>query len=404
MVPGRAIILRQARSTRKPGAQEALSARVALSRSDPSGSGLGSGISNFRNVESEIAWRPFKFAEQAPTLVGGSSPPPLLPSRLHPGLLGAIGGPNKGRVKHTPMPPAQHQLRSQPPVIDSISAIREAVTRARENGRSIALVPTMGALHAGHLSLIEAARRTGAYTVVSIYVNPTQFAPGEDLDAYPRSMETDHATCHAAGVDLIFAPSDTEMYPPGDQTRIRPGPLAEPLCGAFRPGHFEGVCTIVAKLLNIVQPDTAYFGQKDGQQALVIRRMVADLSMPVRIEVCPTVREPDGLALSSRNAYLSEKDRRRAVCLFGALSAGRDALLSGERSMERIGEAMRQQLTEIAGSDDPPITIDYLEIVDAESLTPANNLAGRLMLAGAIRLGETRLIDNLIVDLKGEKT
>jgi len=261
----------------------------------------------------------------------------------------------------------------------------------------------MGALHAGHLSLIEASRRTGAFTIVSIYVNPTQFAPGEDLDAYPRTVNDDYAACRTADVDLIFAPCDAEMYPPGDQTRIHPGPLAEPLCGVFRPGHFEGVCTVVAKLFNIVGPDTAYFGQKDGQQALVIRRMVEDLHMPVRIEICPTLREPDGLALSSRNAYLSEADRRRAVCLFGALSTGRDALLSGERSMERIGEMMQRRLKEIAGLAEPSIVLDYLEIVDAETLAPVEDPVGRLMLVGAIRIGKTRLIDNLIVDLRSEK-
>ncbi|MFQ5430189.1 MAG: pantoate--beta-alanine ligase [Phycisphaerae bacterium] len=283
-----------------------------------------------------------------------------------------------------------------PPVVQTIPAVRQHVARARSVGRRVALVPTMGALHAGHISLIEAATASTAYTVVSIYVNPTQFGPREDLAAYPRTLDADRRACAEAGVDLIFAPTDAAMYPPGDQTRVRPGPLAEPMCGRFRPGHFEGVCTVVAKLFNIVRPDVAYFGQKDAQQAVVIRRMVEDLRLPVQVEVCPIVREPDGLAMSSRNAYLNADERLRALSLYRGLCAGRDLLLSGERSIGRVRERMASAVRE-AGGD---VGIDYLVVVDPETLAPAE-AKGRVLLAGAVRIGATRLIDNLLVDVDG---
>ena len=293
--------------------------------------------------------------------------------------------------------------KTPPPIARTVRAVRKAVSKARGGGRQIALVPTMGALHAGHLSLIDAAVKSGAYTVVSIYVNPTQFGRSEDLNAYPRSLELDRAACRDAGVDLIFAPDDTVMYPKGDETRVRPGPLAEPLCGPFRPGHFEGVCTVVAKLFNIVQPDAAYFGQKDGQQALVIRRMVEDLHMPIRVEVLPTVREPDGLAMSRRNARLRAEERRRALCLYKALCTGRDMLLSGEQSVEQVTQAMEAEVNEGVGAEAVRLTIDYLRVVDAETLRTVSSPRGRVMLAGAIRLGQTRLIDNLLVDLSTDR-
>ncbi len=289
-----------------------------------------------------------------------------------------------------------------------VDALRRIVSKERCRPSRIALIPTMGALHAGHLSLIQAAVASGAYSVVSIYVNPTQFGPHEDFSQYPRTLDADRAACREAGVDLIFAPGDAEMYPPGDQTRIRPGPLAAGLCGPFRPGHFEGVCTVVAKLFNMVQPDAAYFGQKDAQQAAIIRRMVADLAMPVQIVVCPTVREPDGLALSSRNASLTPLQRRRAVCLYAALATGRDLLVhenrrrEGQADIEAVIQEMRRVLREAAGAGPDHLTVDYLEIVDAETLErlPSSvGQKGRLLLAGAIRIGGRRLIDNLIVDL-----
>ncbi len=282
-----------------------------------------------------------------------------------------------------------------PPVVGDVAGVRAAVRRARLGGRTIGFVPTMGALHRGHLSLIEAARRQGDYTVVSIYVNPTQFGPREDFAQYPRDLETDRRLCREADADLIFAPSDAEMYPPGDETRVRPGRLAETLCGACRPGHFEGVCTVVAKLFHIVQPDVAYFGQKDAQQIAIIRRMVRDLHMPIRIMACPLVREPDGLALSSRNARLTPKDRARALCLYRALCTGRDALQAGQRPVGAVLAGMRAVIAQ-AGAD---IGIDYLSLVDPETLQDVAEPRGRVMLAGAVRLGGVRLIDNLLFDL-----
>lgn len=296
-----------------------------------------------------------------------------------------------------------------PPVVDTSTALREEISRARSSGRTIAFVPTMGALHAGHISLIEAAENSGAYVVVSIYVNPTQFSPHEDLAAYPRTIDADRAACRDAGVDLIFTPDDAEMYPPGDQTRVHPGPLAETMCGLFRPGHFEGVSTVVTKLFNLVQPDVAYFGQKDAQQALIIRRMVKDLCIPVRIEVCPIVREPDGLAMSSRNAYLSTEQRSRALCLYRALCEGRDMLLhrgtggSGDQGIQHVVYAMQNTVAKVASPEPEPVTIDYMTVVDAETLEPATKPIGRVMLAGAVRIGETRLIDNLLIDLPADR-
>lgn len=293
--------------------------------------------------------------------------------------------------------------RGAPAIVDSVSAVRQAVGDARRGGREIALVPTMGALHVGHASLIEAASRTGAFTIVSIFVNPTQFGPQEDLDAYPRTPDSDRAACGAAGGNLIFAPTSAEMYPPGDQTRVSPGALAETMCGKFRPGHFEGVCTVVAKLFNIVQPDAAYFGQKDAQQFLIIRRMVRDLGMSVRIETCPIVREPDGLAVSSRNAFLAIEDRVRALCLYQALCAGRDALLAGEASIERVVDIMRRTVLETGRTAEEPVRVDYLTAVDAESLEVLRSPHGRILLAGAVHIGRTRLIDNVVVDLPSDR-
>lgn len=257
----------------------------------------------------------------------------------------------------------------------------------------------MGALHAGHASLIEAAARDGHHVVVSIYVNPTQFGPNEDLAAYPRSINADSALCRVAGAGAIFAPADAEMYPPGEETRVRPGPLADRMCGRFRPGHFEGVCTVVAKLFNFIQPDVAYFGQKDAQQARILCKMVDDLGFPVRLIVCPIVREPDGLAMSSRNAYLSPTERSQALCLFRALSMGRDRLVAGEKDLVTIIRSMQEEVHRIVEAQDGRVTIDYIEINDPETLSPLVAPEERMLLAGAVRIGRTRLIDNLLVSL-----
>ncbi len=251
----------------------------------------------------------------------------------------------------------------------------------------------MGGLHAGHASLIERSRAAGDFVVVSIFVNPTQFGPNEDFSAYPRPVENDRRLCEEAGCDVVFGPPASEMYEAGDETRVRPGRLAEGLCGPFRPGHFEGVCTVVAKLFEIVRPDVAYFGQKDAQQAVIIRRMVADLKMGIAIEVCPIVREADGLAKSTRNQYLSPPQRVQAASLYRALCAGRDRIAAGERRAGLVVAEMRRVLDE-AG----PCRIDYIAIVDPETLEEVDPVDRRVMLALAVRLEGARLIDNLLVE------
>ncbi|HVP13558.1 MAG TPA: pantoate--beta-alanine ligase [Phycisphaerae bacterium] len=286
-------------------------------------------------------------------------------------------------------------VRQEPAVVTTVKDIREAVRRARGQGRTIGFVPTMGALHRGHVSLIEASTKDRHWTVVSIYVNPTQFGPNEDFAKYPRTFDADRDACRSAGAELIFVPQDPEIYPPGDQTRVIPGALAETMCGLSRPGHFVGVCTVVAKLFNIVQPDVAYFGRKDAQQALIIQRMVRDLHMPINIVLCPLIRERDGLAMSSRNTRLDTEQRAQALCLHKALCRGRDDLKSGETSTGRIIAAMRATAAEIA----PAAVIDYLTIVDPQTLAPIVKPTGRVMIAGAVRVGDVRLIDNILVDL-----
>jgi pantoate--beta-alanine ligase len=285
------------------------------------------------------------------------------------------------------------------PIVHTSREVRLAVSEACADDRQIGFVPTMGALHSGHVSLMDRCRADDCYTIISIYVNPTQFGPNEDFQKYPRTLTADAAICTKAGADLIFAPDTAEMYPPGDQTRIRPGLLADTLCGPFRPGHFEGVCTVVAKLFNIVQPDRAYFGQKDAQQAVIIRRMAADLQMPVEIVTCPLIRDADGLALSSRNARLDPVQRAQSVALFRCLCGGRDLLLRGELSMGSIIAHMRAILARAGITH-----VDYLSIVDPDDLSNAELPTSRVMIAGAVRIGEVRLIDNIIVDLPAARS
>ncbi|MCZ6698723.1 MAG: pantoate--beta-alanine ligase [Planctomycetota bacterium] len=281
--------------------------------------------------------------------------------------------------------------------VTSVEHLRSAVADARRANRTIGFIPTMGALHAGHVSLFEASRRNNDFTIVSIFVNPTQFGPGDDFDRYPRTLDADRAICDAAAAQVLFVPQHEDVYPKGDQTRVRPGPLADGLCGPFRPGHFEGVCTVVAKLFGLVQPDVAYFGQKDAQQVAIIRRMVVDLRMPLRIEACPIVREPDGLALSSRNAYLEPDQRRPSLCLYQALTTGRDMLRAGESVNDAVA-AMRERLERTSG-----VSVDYVSVVDPDSLDPVTDTKSRLMVAGAIRIGSCRLIDNVLMDLSVDR-
>lgn len=264
---------------------------------------------------------------------------------------------------------------------------------ARAAGRQIGFVPTMGALHAGHLSLIERARGEGTYTVVSIFVNPTQFSPGEDFERYPRDEAGDLRLCEQAGVELVFAPAAAELYAPDESTRVHVAGLTETLCGPHRPGHFDGVATVVTKLLNIVQPDRAYFGRKDAQQLLVVRRLVRDLCLPVEVVDCPTVRDPDGLALSSRNAYLSPPQRRQAVSLYAALRHAEQQITGGIEDARTIIAEMERILR-----DAGPVEIDYVSIVDAQTLQPVERIAAPVLVALAVRIGRTRLIDNVSVD------
>ena len=259
----------------------------------------------------------------------------------------------------------------------------------RAHGQTVGLVPTMGALHAGHMSLVERACAENDRVVVSIFVNPLQFGPHEDLSRYPRSPERDAELLRAAGIDAIYKPSVATMYPPDATTRVVVHGVSEPLEGAARPGHFEGVTTVVAKLFNAIEADRAYFGQKDAQQAAVVRRMASDLDMGVEIVVCPTVREPDGLALSSRNAYLSPDERRAATCLSRALRAGARAYQAGERDPARLRAVLREVL-----DTEPLARVDYAEVVD-----PATFRAPGALAVLAVRVGQTRLIDNHDLEL-----
>jgi pantoate--beta-alanine ligase len=269
--------------------------------------------------------------------------------------------------------------------------LRRALDAARRKGRSIALVPTMGSLHEGHLSLVHRAANEADLVVVSIFVNPTQFGPGEDFDAYPRDLDRDLEQCERAGVDMVFAPGVDVMYPQGASTSVEETALSTVLCGASRPGHFRGVATVVAALLNMVAPDVAVFGQKDAQQCCVIERMVRDLAMPVRIVRAPIVREPDGLAMSSRNRYLSADQREQATCLYRALCAAEEAVAGGERRTEHLGNLMRTILER-----EPDVAIDYVALVDAVTLEPREDVGGDpVLVALAVRVGSARLIDNL---------
>jgi pantoate--beta-alanine ligase len=274
-------------------------------------------------------------------------------------------------------------------VSGAILAVRRAVTRWRRKGQRVAFVPTMGAIHRGHLSLVSRARSTADRVVVSIFVNPLQFGPAEDYRRYPRPSRADRQLLQKAGVDFLWRPRTSQLYPPEHRTRVRVTALSEGLEGASRPGHFEGVTTVVAKLLNVVQPDDLWLGQKDAQQARILEQMVRDLDVPVRVRRAPTVREPDGLALSSRNAYLSSDERRQAVALVRGLRAARQLLRQGVRSAARLRGEIRRVWRRY-----PAVREDYVEVVDARTLRPVRAVAGRILVAVAARVGGARLIDN----------
>ena len=271
----------------------------------------------------------------------------------------------------------------------SVQETREVIGNWKKRGFSVGLVPTMGYLHPGHISLIERARKENDMVVVSIFVNPIQFGPNEDLDKYPRDMAHDREVCEKAGAELIFAPQPSEMYPCENLAFVDIRGLGDGLCGAKRPGHFRGVCTVVSKLFNIVLPDRAYFGEKDAQQLAIIKRMVKDLNFGTMIVSCPIVREPDGLAMSSRNLYLSPEERKAALSVSRSLSGAKELMRNGEKNAVKIRETI------VAGiSAEPLARIDYAEIVDSADLRPVEKIDKPVLAAVAVYFGKTRLIDN----------
>jgi len=281
--------------------------------------------------------------------------------------------------------------------IETIVALRDACADARASHRTVGLVPTMGFLHEGHRSLMRAARAETDFVVVTIFVNPLQFGPSEDLGRYPRDLARDLDACAQEGVDVVFAPSVAEMYPQPPATTVHVAGLTDDLCGTHRPVHFDGVTTVVAKLFSIAGPCRAYFGRKDAQQAAVVTRMAADLDLPVEVVACPLVREPDGLALSSRNAYLSADDRRAAPILFRGLRDAADAVVAGERDPLRLTALIREVV-----ATEPSVELEYVEARDAASIAPIERVEGQVLLALAARLGDTRLIDNVGISVLGD--
>jgi pantoate--beta-alanine ligase len=276
--------------------------------------------------------------------------------------------------------------------IDSIADLRRWVRGERAAGRRMAFVPTMGYLHEGHLRLVDEARARADAVLMSIFVNPLQFGPNEDLARYPRDLPRDRGLAEARGVDALFVPSEAVMYPPGSEIRVVPGPTAARWEGAARPGHFEGVLTVVAKLFHLAEPDLACFGRKDIQQATLVRQMVRDLDWPLEIVVVPTVREPDGLALSSRNAYLDADLRRRAVILSAALGAAHDRFRAGERQAAALEAVARATL-----ASEPAVEVEYVAVAEPRTLAPVESVEADTVVALAARLGRTRLIDNIIL-------
>jgi pantoate--beta-alanine ligase len=277
-------------------------------------------------------------------------------------------------------------------IFDTVSGLRQFLAAHRAASKRIGLVPTMGYLHAGHLSLVHAAQRECDVVVMSIFVNPKQFGPQEDFTTYPRDLESDLRQAREAGVDAVFTPAVEEMYPPGFLTEVAVHELTAPLCGAARPGHFNGVTTVVAKLFNIVGPDRAYFGQKDYQQVTVLRKMTTDLCMPLEVITCPTVREPDGLAMSSRNAYLSPAERQAALVLSQALRLAKERLAQGERQGARLTATLRDYIAK-----EPLARIEYAAVCDPDTLQEVKQIFGTILVVLAVYIGKTRLIDNTLL-------
>ncbi len=276
--------------------------------------------------------------------------------------------------------------------LDTVAEIQAYVSACRKKGLSVGFVPTMGAFHEGHLTLMRQARKENGSVVVSIFVNPLQFSAGEDFDRYPRRLDQDLRMAESEGVDVLFHPSVAEMYPKGFDTHVDQTDLPSKLCGQFRPGHFRGVMTIVCKLFNMVKPDTAYFGQKDYQQYLIIRRLATDLNLNVDVRLMPTLREDDGVAMSSRNVYLGPKQRKDAGCLIRALRRAEELVGNGENSATRVAAEMRKVIQKVKGT-----RVEYIAIVNSDTLEPVKEIKGRTLVALAVRIGKARLIDNLIV-------
>lgn len=280
-------------------------------------------------------------------------------------------------------------------IVKNREEIREIVKKAQKAGQSIGFVPTMGYLHQGHLSLMKKARAENDILVISIFVNPKQFGPNEDFFSYPRDLSRDEQLAATAGVDFIFAPEKEAMYPISFQTTVQVTHLSKSLCGEKRPGHFAGVCTIVTKLFNLIQPDRAYFGQKDAQQVIIIQQLVKDLDLSTEVVVCPIVREADGLAMSSRNKYLNLAERKDALILYKSLIRVKEMVKSGQINADFLKKEMMTMITDVKGAK-----IDYVAIVAWETLQPVEKLRGQILIALAVFIGKTRLIDNIILEVK----
>lgn len=278
-------------------------------------------------------------------------------------------------------------------IYKSISSLIKKVREVKKHGYKIGLVPTMGFLHEGHMSLIRKARKDTDYVIVSIFVNPAQFGPKEDFKRYPRAIKRDLMLCEKEGADIIFTPEAKEMYPKDYATYVSVEKITDKLCGASRPGHFRGVSTVVAKLFNITMPDIAYFGQKDAQQAIIIKRMAEDLNMSVEIKVMPVVREKDGLAMSSRNVYLNRKERGRAQSIYKSLKSAKELFNEGERDSKKIINKIKRVI-----NNQPDAKIDYAAIVDAKDLRDIKKISGEALVAIAVWIGKTRLIDNIMLN------
>lgn len=279
-----------------------------------------------------------------------------------------------------------------PAVLTTIRQVREWRAAQRNSNQSVGFVPTMGGLHEGHAALIRESAGSFPQTIVSVFVNPLQFGAGEDFAKYPRTIDADLELCGHAGANAVFLANQSDMYPAGFETHVHPGPMADVLCGRSRPGHFRGVLTVVAKLFGIVEPTVAFFGRKDFQQVAIVRRMVADLNLPVEIRACDTVREPDGLAMSTRNKYLNPEQRKNAICLFRAMGEIRAAFRSGERDGPKLRSIGVKAIESV-----PEARIDYVEIVDADSLQTVTVATGSSVICLAVYLGTTRLIDNGVI-------